>query len=253
VAPSKGGKSPKCARPSLSTNLSLSKQAGWNWPNRSIPNEHTPRRRKLQRWHGTPLVILGDRVMETGQWLPRRMFYSHWPFPTTLSPKITRCSLPSRGSRQCLPANEVWPIPTCLFRDPSVGAYDSLYLYFEWFPLFFALPLKNPSTRMLYRKHPGFWCRGTRLRIPRSYAINLPRDVPCRAYILRVPTAGPAGGARRSQGLGGWWALRIRDTAVVPAVAARAKCQYSGRPRIRTSLVYSILVSRASLRGSSDN
>ena len=34
----------------------------------------------------------------------------------------------------------IWPIPTCLFRDPSVGAYDSLHLHFGCFPLSFAPP-----------------------------------------------------------------------------------------------------------------
>ena len=37
----------------------------------------------------------------------------------------------------------IWPIPTYTFRDPSVGAYDSLHLHFGCFPLSFAPPYYN--------------------------------------------------------------------------------------------------------------
>ena len=43
----------KCTRLSLSANPNFSKQAGWNRPDRCIPNEHTPGRRKLPRRHAT--------------------------------------------------------------------------------------------------------------------------------------------------------------------------------------------------------
>jgi hypothetical protein len=60
-------------------------------------------------------------------------------------PKITRCSMPSRqfpspGSL-LVRYGAIWPIPTYTFRDPSVGAYDSLhFLHFGCFPLSFAPP-----------------------------------------------------------------------------------------------------------------
>jgi hypothetical protein len=92
------------ARPSLSTNPNFSRQAGW-------------------------------------------LFYSHWLVPMTLSPKITQFSIPSRqfpSPRSVFVRyGAIWPIPTCLFRDPSVGAYDFLHLHFGCFPLSFAPPFKK--------------------------------------------------------------------------------------------------------------